>query len=255
MNRINRYIQTLRLPVLLLFLLGMTAGVSAQQHPERKMIRSGNKNFNKGSYEEAELDYLKARHANPGYYEAAFNLFDNYYMQGRYEDAERGFEEISESMYFMDEKELSEIYFNKGNSLFRQEKYEEALEAFRSAMRYDPDDEEAKFNYAYTKKMLEDDNQDDNQDDENDDDSDGEGDDQQDNSDGNNDDNNNDQDNSDNDNNDQNRDNDQQEQPQSGMNRDDAEQMLEAIQNSEDNTSEKMDAEEQPAAALSGKNW
>ncbi|MCC8087807.1 MAG: tetratricopeptide repeat protein [Rikenellaceae bacterium] len=246
-------VKTGRIAVMVAVLFGFASGAYAQQHPERRMIRSGNKNFDKGNYEDAELDYLKARHANPGSYEAVFNLFDNYYKQERYEDAEKGFESLTESVIFFDEKELSEVYFNKGNALFRQEKYEEALDAFRNAMRFNPDDDEAKFNYAYTKKLLEDDNQDEDGDNNEDSDSDGEGDDQQDDSDGNGDNDNGGQDDSDGDN-DQEQ-NDKEEDRQGGISPEEAERMLDAIQNSEDNTRERIDAEQQPAAAASGKNW
>ena len=50
--------------------------------------------------------------------------------------------------------ERSEVAYNLGNTLFVQQRLEEALDCYRNAMRLNPDDKEAKFNYALTKELL-----------------------------------------------------------------------------------------------------
>ncbi len=51
--------------------------------------------------------------------------------------------------------ERAEAFFNLGDAQFRQEKYREALESYKQSLRLNPADAEAKYNYAYTKRLLE----------------------------------------------------------------------------------------------------
>lgn len=207
----------------------------AQLLPERRFVRQGNKEFEKGNYAASEVSYMRAKQKNPNSYEANFNLAGAQYKQQRYEEAEKGYGALS--AVENDPVVRSEAFYNLGNSLFEQRKLEEALEAYKNALRQNPDDQQAKFNLAYTKKLLEKDkNQDKNKD------------------------------NKDNEENpkDQNKqeqeqgqDNkqDQQQQPQGGMNREEAERMLDAVQNSEDNTREKVEEQKVQTGVRSNKNW
>ena len=58
----------------------------AQRYPERRVLRSGNKLYEKEQYAEAETQYRKAQDMNPTY-EGLFNLADVLYKQKRYEEA------------------------------------------------------------------------------------------------------------------------------------------------------------------------
>ena len=53
----------------------------------------------------------------------------------------------------------AQAFYNLGNAQFRQQKYAEALESYKNSLRLNPDDPQAKFNYAYVKKLLDDQNQ------------------------------------------------------------------------------------------------
>ena len=156
-------------------------------------------------------------------------------------------------------------YFNQGNALFQQRKLQEALEACKNSLRLNPADMEAKFNYAYTKKLLDKDKNDQNKNDQNKDQ----------NKDNRNDQNKNDKNdpnqNPDKDRNKDNPDNNQngndpdkqdqqppsggQQPPQGGMSREEAERMLDAVQGSEDKTKKKVDEKKAVTVGNSGKNW
>ena len=271
--------------VLMLFSAGAAFG---QKYPERRDIRSGNKLYEKGDYTEAEVAYRRALEKNAESYEANFNLADALYKQKRYDEAAQMNAQLAADSAYMEN--AAAAYFNQGNALFQQRKLEEALEAYKNCMRLDPNDQQAKFNYAYTKKLLEKDNQNqqqnnqnnqqnnqENQQDQNKDQNKDQNDNQQDqnknqqdqNKDKNQD--QKDQNNNQNDQNDQNQQNDdksggqnsdqqqdqnQQPQPQNGgMSREEAERMLDAVQGSEDNTKKKVDAQKVRAVGASGKNW
>ena len=52
------------------------------------------------------------------------------------------------------ELERGDVAYNLGNTQFAQQKYKEALSSYRMAMRCNPNDEDAKYNYAFTKRLL-----------------------------------------------------------------------------------------------------
>lgn len=52
------------------------------------------------------------------------------------------------------DQERAEAFYNLGNAQFKQEKYPEALESYKNSLRMNPADQEAKYNYAYTKRLL-----------------------------------------------------------------------------------------------------
>ena len=256
-------------------LLGIVCGTAtAQKYPERRHIRSGNAQYEKGDYTEAEVSYLRALEKTPDSYEGAFNLSDALYKQKRYEEAA----EISGRLTAdsLHGEHAAQAWFNRGNALFQQRKLEEALEAYKNSLRLNPDDMEAKFNYAYTKKLLEKNrnDQDQNQDQDknqqdknqnNDQDKNGNDDrnkDQQQNDDKNDDRNDPDNDKGENERqpdgqrpDDRSGENGQQPPQQQGMNREEAERMLDAIQGSENDTKKKVDARKAKTVGSSGKNW
>ncbi len=256
-------------------LLGIVCGTAtAQKYPERRHIRSGNAQYEKGNYTEAEVSYLRALEKTPDSYEGAFNLSDALYKQKRYEEAA----EISGRLAAdsLHGEHAAQAWFNRGNALFQQRKLEEALEAYKNSLRLNPDDMEAKFNYAYTKKLLEknrndqDQNQDQdkNQQDKNqNNDQDKNGNDDRNKDQQQNDDKNDDRNDPDNDKGEDERqpdgqrpddrsgENGQQPPQQQGMNREEAERMLDAIQGSENDTKKKVDARKAKTVGSSGKNW
>lgn len=278
----------MRSTIILGLMLLIAGSASGQKYPERRDIRSGNKLYEKGDYTEAEVAYRRALEKNAESYEANFNLADALYKQKRYDEAAQMNAQLAADSAYMEN--AAAAYFNQGNALFQQRKLEEALEAYKNCMRLDPNDQQAKFNYAYTKKLLEKDNQNQqqnnqnnqqnnqqNQQDQNKDQNKDQNDNQQDqnknqqdqNKDKNQD--QKDQNNNQNDQNDQNQQNDdksggqnpdqqqdqnQQPQPQNGgMSREEAERMLDAVQGSEDNTKKKVDTQKVRAVGASGKNW
>ena len=256
----RRMIRHTIITCLLLLAAGTAAG---QKYPERRDIRSGNKFYGKAEYSEAEISYRKALEKQPDSYEANFNLADALYKQKRYDEAAGLNEQLAADSARLDN--AASAYFNQGNALFQQRKLQEALEAYKNSLRLNPADMEAKFNYAYTKKLLDKDKNDQNKNDQNKDQ----------NKDNRNDQNKNDKNdpnqNPDKDRNKDNPDNNQngndpdkqdqqppsggQQPPQGGMSREEAERMLDAVQGSEDKTKKKVDEKKAVTVGNSGKNW
>lgn len=134
---------------------------SAQQLPERRAVRSGNRLYNRGDYAASIARYEQALAADPASFEATYDLGNALCKAEMYDQAEeRLARAVADTL--RTENERAEAYYNLGNAQFRQQKYREALASYRQSLRLNPSDMEAKYNYAYTKRLL-DQNQDQNQ--------------------------------------------------------------------------------------------
>lgn len=141
--------------ILLIFitlLLGI-GSASAQKYPERSLVRKGNRDFAKERYDRSIERYTQALEAAPENFEAAYNLGGALYRTEKYEEAAKMLERIAADSTRTDQ-ERAEAFYNLGNAQFKQEKYPEALESYKNSLRMNPADQEAKYNYAYTKRLL-----------------------------------------------------------------------------------------------------
>ena len=150
----SRHTLLLRTALSVVLLLCLHTSLSAQLFPERKHIRSGNKAYEALDYAAAEQDYRQAQIDTPTSAEAAFNLADALYKQGRYEEAENTLKALSEKPEALTAEQAAKVYHNLGNAQFQQQKLSEALESFKQSQRINPDDLETKYNLAYTECQL-----------------------------------------------------------------------------------------------------
>ena len=138
--------------------LFVTTDAQAQKWPERSRVRRGNRAYERLDYDRAEERYREAQQLSDTCFEAQFNLGDALYKQQRFDEAEKVFAALAADST-RSSLDRAHSYYNLGNSLFQQKKYQEALSAFKRSLRLNPADLETKYNYAYTKKYIEDNNQ------------------------------------------------------------------------------------------------
>lgn len=129
------------------------AGAQAQDMPERSLVRKGNRQYNKGNYEQAIGRYEQALQAAAGQFEATYDLGNALYKAERFDRAEQTMQQAAADSLRAD-TERAEAFYNLGNAQFKQQKYQEALESYKQSLRLNPSDMEAKYNYAYTKRLL-----------------------------------------------------------------------------------------------------
>lgn len=147
MNGVAKYIAV----ALLLLLVG--GEVSAQQMKERGLVRKGNRQFKREQFEKSVDSYQRALQHDSTSFEAKYDLASALYRTERYEKAEKTLQGIVNDTT-RTELERGEVAYNLGNTQFAQQKYKEALSSYRQAMRCNPNDEDAKFNYAFTKRLI-----------------------------------------------------------------------------------------------------
>jgi len=139
--------------LLCLFFLFAVAGAHAQKMPERREVRKGNRLYNKSEYKEAIDRYARALGFDPASFEATYDLGSALCKAGMFDKAEQTMLRAAADTLRTDE-ERALAFYNLGNAQFQQQKYKEALESYRNSLLFDPSDEEAKYNFAYTKKLL-----------------------------------------------------------------------------------------------------
>ena len=138
--------------------LFVTTEAQAQKWPERSRVRRGNRAYERLDYDRAEERYREAQQLSDTCFEATFNLGDALYKQQKFDEAEKVFTALAADSTRND-LDRAHSYYNLGNSLFQQKKYQEALAAYKRSLRLNPADLETKYNYAYTKKYIEDNQQ------------------------------------------------------------------------------------------------
>ena len=134
-------------------LLLVCGEVSAQQMRERGLVRKGNREFKREQFEKSVDSYQRALQHDSTCFEAKYDLASALYRTERYDKAEKTLLSIVGDST-RTELERGEVAYNLGNTQFAQQKYKEALSSYRQAMRCNPNDEDAKFNYAFTKRLI-----------------------------------------------------------------------------------------------------
>ena len=270
-------------------LLGFATQVEAQNMPERGLVRKGNKLYNRELYARSSEAYQAALLHDSTLFEGRYNLANALIRQAMADttamqdpqssqaNLSQGYLSQAEGLLkqasidsLQSEEARADAYYNLGNAQFVQQKLQEALASYRKALTLRPDDMEAKYNYALTKKLLEqqqnqnqnqDQNQDQNKDNQqnqnqnnnqNQDQQQDQNKDQQQDKDQNKDDGSDKQNNQDKQPNEQDK---QQQQNRSGMSEEQQQQLLDAIQAQEDKTQDKLDKKAKGVIVKGRKNW
>lgn len=135
----------------IIFLLLIAGYSSAQSQEADKAIQAGNNFYKQEHFNEAVIEYNKAVKADPSNNTAKFNKGNAVYKQDQKVDAAKIYAEVVKGS---DKKELrSKAFYNKGVVLSQQKNLEESIEAYKNALRNNPDDKETRENLQ--KALLE----------------------------------------------------------------------------------------------------
>ncbi len=141
---------TVNFALLALFLCGISQQASAQA--ERRHIREGNRLYHKEQFDESELSYRRALEKDEESPGARFNLGNSLYKQERYDEALRYFGELAGEID--DPVNRSRVYHNIGNSMLMSNQIEQSIEAYKEALRNNPQDQETRYNLAFAQHLL-----------------------------------------------------------------------------------------------------
>ncbi len=136
-------------------LLLIIAGInSLYAQSTLKLIEKGNSAYAKKDFLQAKQYYNDAVkydniHRFP---EAVFNLGNAFYKLKDYANATMQYKTFITIQ--KDNAKKAPGYFNVGNCLLAQKKYDESILAYQEAVRLNPHDEEARYNLAYANAMI-----------------------------------------------------------------------------------------------------
>lgn len=140
--------------VVIMIMVSLTMVLPSMAQQERKFIREGNDLFHKQDFEKAEVEYRKALDTESDSYAAGFNLGDAMYKQKKYEEALQQFASLAKDV--TDKEKLGELYHNIGNTLLAMNKLDESIEAYKQSLRNRPDSQETKYNLEFARKQKQD---------------------------------------------------------------------------------------------------
>ena len=135
----------------ILIILSFLMSFNSFAQNKKSFLRDGNKLYADSSYNEAEMQYRKSLEKDQDYFNASFNLADAVYKQERYEESSALFDALKDNA--PTETDLAKVYHNLGNSLVKEQKLEEAIDAYKSSLRINPKDKDTRHNLAITHKQ------------------------------------------------------------------------------------------------------
>jgi Ca-activated chloride channel homolog len=107
-------------------------------------LKKGNRLFVKGDYADALKAYNDALVDAPNSSVLHFNAGDAAYQTGAFENADAEFQQAERLAQPPVIKAAS--WYNRGNALFRQQRWADAVDAYKESLRINPNDADAKYN-------------------------------------------------------------------------------------------------------------
>lgn len=128
-----------------ILLLLVILPVFAQAQPGHILLREGNKNYKSEDYTTAEENYRKSLEKEKTS-RGNYNLGNSIYRQERYQDAIKYYEDAINQADNKNTK--ARAWHNLGNAYYQTEEFEKSIDAYKNALRMNPDDLETKLNLA-----------------------------------------------------------------------------------------------------------
>jgi tetratricopeptide (TPR) repeat protein len=117
-------------------------------------LPKANDEFADKKYANAEAEYRISLSNNPKKAIASYNLGNSIYKQNQGSEALLSYEKTIKIATERPEKHKA--FHNSGNIYMAEKNYSAAVEAYKNALRNNPNDEETRYNFALAKKMLKD---------------------------------------------------------------------------------------------------
>lgn len=117
---------------------------SAFAQNEKVLLKKGNEAYANKEYEKAVTNYRQAMEKNPGNPVASYNLGNALFKNSKTEDAVAAYEKTLSNTASGSEK--AKTYYNKGVALQNNKQLPECIEAYKNALKLDPQDEDARQN-------------------------------------------------------------------------------------------------------------
>ena len=132
-------------------MLFLTA-ISAAAQPDKRDVRRGNRDYKKENWKEAEIEYRKGIVKDSLSVAANYNLAADLYRQNNPQEAQKVLDRIKEVAPATEN--AADYYYNLGDVAIANQDWQTAVTAFEESLLRNPGDMNAKENYIYAKKKL-----------------------------------------------------------------------------------------------------
>ncbi len=149
--------------LLFFFVLVLLLFAESPAQPDRSTNNKGVDAFESGNFSDAEINFRKGVEKAPRNFISNFNLGDALYKQERYDEAISSYNSALGDAD--NDLKKAKIYHNIGNALLKSNKIQESIESYKTALKHNPDDDDTKYNLSYALSLLN--NQDQKQQDQN----------------------------------------------------------------------------------------
>lgn len=116
-----------------------------------RAIEDANARFAAGQYQQALSDYRDLQAASPDSPQLAVDIGNTLHMLG---DLTRALPEYAHAIDVAPPEVRAIAQYDRGNTLFRTGRLEDARDAYREALRLDPNDHDAKFNLEVVERLI-----------------------------------------------------------------------------------------------------
>ena len=140
----------LRLQICLLVLLSAAAGQQLPAQSAHQYMRQGDRHYERSNYKDAEQAYRNAAGQKQNDPVIIYNSGNAAYKQGNFTDAQKWYDQAAQSA--ADPDLQANALHNLGNTLLKQQNYQEAVNAYQRSLRLRPGDPETKVNLQLAKK-------------------------------------------------------------------------------------------------------
>lgn len=134
-----------------ILLFFMSMTIALAGQSHHSLLRTGDAAYNDGEFEKAEINYRKSLE-DKRTHKGNFNLGNTIYRQERYDEAVQFYESAANDAE--NDIRKSEAFYNLGNTHMRVDAYEEAVDAFKYAMALNPEDLDIRKNLYISKLMY-----------------------------------------------------------------------------------------------------
>ena len=136
---------------LILMGLFMLTAGMVEAQSSHKLLRKADQLYKNGQFNQAETEYRKADALKPGT-QSKYNLGNSIYSQNRYDEAAKSYQDAITSA--SSEQEKASVYYNLGNAYYQNKKYEESIQAYKKSLEYQSQDMATKENLALARREL-----------------------------------------------------------------------------------------------------
>ena len=137
----------------ILYIVMLLTAISAAAQPDRRDVRRGNRDYKKENWKEAEIEYRKGIVKDSLSVAANYNLAADLYRQNNPQEAQKVLDRIKEVAPATEN--AADYYYNLGDVAIANQDWQSAVTAFEQSLLRNPGDLDAKENYIYAKKKLE----------------------------------------------------------------------------------------------------